>query len=1014
MTSIQGDALRAVFDRFPEAVKLIDREGKILVINPPALRLLEAGSDAEIRGRVLADRVPEPHRAAFRAWQQRAWSGSPEAHEFPLNSMRGAERWVEARAVPFPAATPAEAPALLVVSRDVTERRRRLEQLRRGEERFRTVLHSVGDALIATDELGRVEWLNPVAERLTGWSADPARGRPLEEVFRIVNEETRAPVENPVTRVLREGTVVGLANHTLLLARDGRQIPIADAGAPIRDDAGRLTGVVLVFRDQTAERAAARAVAEARALAEGIVATVREPLLVLDAQLRVVTANRSFYQTFQVTPESTLGRPVYELGNRQWDLPELRRLLEEILPQNSRFNDFEVTHHFERIGWRTMRLNARRLYGEGHRPRLILLAIEDITERKRAEEALRASEERLRRLFENSPVGIYRTTPEGRVEMANPAMVALLGYRSFAELAQVNLEAAGFHPEYPRALFKALMERDGRVRELEGAWTRAEGSTVYVRESAVAIRDTTGRIVAYEGVVEDITERKRVEQALAEQARDWQTTFDASADAIILLDAQQRVKRANKTAERWFGQLGSALPGRACFEAVHGASAPPPFCPFNRVREGGTRETVEFQHGDRWLELTVDPIQGPDGEFAGTVHYFRDITERRRLEAELLQAQKMEAIGRLAGGVAHDFNNILAVLLMQAELLLQPPDLPARVREGLEQMRTATERAANLTRQLLLFSRKQMMQPRDLDLNQVVNGMARMLRRVIGEDLIFELQTASEPLPLRADPGMIEQVLLNLVVNARDAMPRGGRLRVRTGSSELDGATAAALHPEARPGRLVWLRVEDTGCGIPPEIMPHIFEPFFTTKEAGKGTGLGLATVYSVVRQHQGWVTVESQVGRGTTFQVFLPAAQLKAVVPVAAGSPGWAPGGRETILLVEDDRGLRESTRAVLTGRGYTVLVAEDGIQALQLWMEHGRRVALLLTDLVMPGGLNGKELGQMLTRERPDLRVVYMSGYSAEWSGTEVRLAPRERFLSKPCSPDQLLVTIRQCLDT
>jgi PAS domain S-box-containing protein len=773
-------------------------------------------------------------------------------------------------------------------------------------------------------------------------------------------------------------------------------------------------------------------------------------------------------------------------------------------------------------------------------------AVRDITERKQAEEALRASEERFRRLFENSLVGIYRTTPEGRVEMANPALVAMLGYRSFEELARVNLEAEGFHPEYPRARFKALLERDGRVRGLESAWTRADGTTLFVLESAVAVRDATGRIVAYEGVVEDITERRRAEQALAEQVRDWQATFDAAADAIILLDPQQRIKRANRTAKQWFGQPPAAMQGQPCHQAVHGLREPPPFCPFGAVREHGNRQVVVFPHGEHWLELTVDPVWGPDGAFAGAVHYFRDITERRaaeqalrearqfaravldalpshlcvldeqgkilftnaawdrfaadnfglagrvgagvnylavceqaaregaegaremadairallagaregfvleypchspdrerwfaarasrfvldgpprvvlthtditerrRLEAQLLQAQKMEAIGRLAGGVAHDFNNILAVLLLQTELLLQPPDLPARVREGLDQMRAATERAANLTRQLLLFSRKQVLQPRDLDLNQVVSGMAKMIRRVIGEDIHFELQPAAEPLPLRADPGMIEQVLLNLAVNARDAMPRGGRLVVQTGACEVDAETARR-HPEARPGWHVWLRVEDTGCGIPPEVLPHIFEPFFTTKPAGKGTGLGLATVYSVTRQHQGWIEVETEVGRGTAFQVFLPGAPQPAAAPPEPASGKAAPGGNETILLVEDDPVLREATRAVLESRGYTVLVAEDGMQALQLWAAHAPRVALLLTDLVMPGGVTGQELARVLLHERPNLKVVYTSGYSAEWSGTEPHLGPNERFLPKPCPAEQLLVTLRRCLD-
>ncbi len=388
-----------------------------------------------------------------------------------------------------------------------------------------------------------------------------------------------------------------------------------------------------------------------------------------------------------------------------------------------------------------------------------------------------------------------------------------------------------------------------------------------------------------------------------------------------------------------------------------------------------------------------------------------DITERRRLEAQLRQAQKMEAIGRLAGGVAHDFNNILAVVLLQSELLARTATAPS-VRDGLHQIRAAAERAANLTRQLLLFSRQQVLQPRDVDLNQVVEDLLKMLRRIIGEDIKLEWLPAPESLPLRADPGMIEQVLLNLAVNARDAMPRGGRLRVQTGTCTVDEA-AAHFNPEARPGRHARLRVEDTGSGIPPEGLPHIFEPFFTTKEAGKGTGLGLATVYGVVQQHRGWVTVDSTPGQGTTFQVFLPLAARSAAAPASSAPVPTAVGGHECLLLVEDDAALREATCQMLEGHGYRVLAAADGLQALALWKDHGRQVALVLTDLVMPGGVSGQDLVQRLRADRPDLKVVYTSGYSEAWRGQEIRLQPGERFVSKPCPIAQLLQTLRACLD-
>ena len=390
----------------------------------------------------------------------------------------------------------------------------------------------------------------------------------------------------------------------------------------------------------------------------------------------------------------------------------------------------------------------------------------------------------------------------------------------------------------------------------------------------------------------------------------------------------------------------------------------------------------------------------------------RDISEQRRLEEQLRQSQKLEAIGQLAGGVAHDFNNILAVILMQSELITKRGGLPEPAREGIQQIRAAAERAANFTRQLLLFSRRQVMQPRDLDLNEVVTNLAKMLRRIIGEDVHLELHLHPAPLMTRADAGMLEQVLLNLAVNARDAMPEGGRLIIETTTREFTAEEAAAL-PDAQPGRYVGLRVSDTGCGIPPEILPRIFEPFFTTKEPGKGTGLGLATVFGIVKQHGGCLQVASEPGRGTTFEVFLPALAETAAAASATASRPAPRGGTETLLLVEDDSEVRALTRATLERHGYRVLEAPDGLAAIELWRQHCEAVALLLTDLVMPGGLNGRDLARRLRADRPQLKVIYTSGYSAELAGRELNPGPGEAFLQKPSAPELLLETVRRCLD-
>jgi CheY-like chemotaxis protein len=323
----------------------------------------------------------------------------------------------------------------------------------------------------------------------------------------------------------------------------------------------------------------------------------------------------------------------------------------------------------------------------------------------------------------------------------------------------------------------------------------------------------------------------------------------------------------------------------------------------------------------------------------------------------------------------------------------------------------AAERAANLTRQLLAFSRRQVMQPRSLDLTEAVTGLTTMLQRVLGADIRLQLNPYPSPLITRADSGMLDQVLMNLVINACDAMPGGGQLVIETTEKTFTEEEAATV-PDARSGRYVSLRVADTGSGISPENLPHIFEPFFTTKGPGKGTGLGLATAFGIVKQHGGWIQVESEVDRGTTFQVFLPAVDEAAEARAEIAKPEL-PGGSETILVVEDEPSLRMLTRAVLEPRGYRILEAANGVEALQIWRQHKGTVHLLLTDIMMPEGMSGFKLATRLRECRPELRVIYTSGYSGDIAGGQVQLEEGRNFIQKPYSPQQLLEAVRRCLD-
>jgi len=390
---------------------------------------------------------------------------------------------------------------------------------------------------------------------------------------------------------------------------------------------------------------------------------------------------------------------------------------------------------------------------------------------------------------------------------------------------------------------------------------------------------------------------------------------------------------------------------------------------------------------------------------------FRDVTTQKRLEEQLRQSQKMEAIGQLAGGVAHDFNNILTVIHGHASLLAAS-DLDDTGTRSAQQITQAAERAAGLTRQLLTFSRRQLIQPKRLDMNKIVGNMTDMLGRILGEDVTLQLNYSAAPATVEADAGMMEQVLLNLAVNARDAMPRGGQLFVRISIADVN-EDHVRRHPEARAGRFACVSKTDTGTGISPENLSRIFEPFFTTKEIGKGTGLGLATVYGIVKQHQGWVEVESTVGKGTTFRIYIPFVGEERTEAEKPTTQIVVRGGTETILLVEDERPVRELVARVLEKQGYKVLQAGAGAEAVEVWRPHKDEIHLLLTDLIMPGNMNGRELAEALWMDRPDLKVIFTSGYSADVVGKDFKIESDLNFLQKPYHPQTLALVVRRCLD-
>ncbi len=517
-------------------------------------------------------------------------------------------------------------------------------------------------------------------------------------------------------------------------------------------------------------------------------------------------------------------------------------------------------------------------------------------------------------------------------------------------------------------------------------------------------------------LTEALAKLKQAHQQVEENEHRFHAIFNHVADAIFLLEPDTgRIVEANsRMCDMFACQPAEALqmdPGQL-------GTGEPPYTMVDfkaKLHEAfqGKPQLFEWHAAARngrqfWLEIRMH--RAPVGAQDRILVMARDISEQKLMSEKLRQSQKMETFGLLAGGVAHDFNNILSVIVMNSEVLNSQKNLDADGQEAASQIAEAAHRGANLTRQLLTFSRRQPLKRRFLDFRQVAENFAKMLQRIIGENIEFQCQMPREPLPVYADEGMLEQVLMNLAVNARDAMPQGGTLKL---AAEIVNRTPISLRPGEPPksSRQVCVVVKDTGSGIPPEVLPRIFEPFFTTKEAGKGTGLGLATVDGIVRQHEGWIEVESELGEGSTFQVFLPFAPGMDATQDEKTLGTELQHGSEGILVVEDQESVRRLIVRFLRNLGYHVEEAAQGMEAWERWHELETKVDLLITDMVMPGGISGKDLAERLRQVKPRLRVLYISGFNTVTN--EENLARTRFYLPKPFTLAELAKAVRECLD-
>lgn len=513
---------------------------------------------------------------------------------------------------------------------------------------------------------------------------------------------------------------------------------------------------------------------------------------------------------------------------------------------------------------------------------------------------------------------------------------------------------------------------------------------------------------------------RKPRSCLPRQKNEWEEAFNTINDAITIHDLDFNILRANLAAEKMFKVPMEQLLNQKCYKTYHGLDSPPEWCLAGKLGhspESSIKEYFEPQIG-KYIEVKVLPRLDSNNTLIGLIHVTRDIDARKRaeeeqarLQGELIHAQKMEVLGRLAGGVAHDFNNVLTPIVGYSELSVMklPADNPVRKHVAL--IHEAGQRASGIVKQLLAFSRKQVLEMKPASLNLIVENMAKMLGRLIGEDIIIEIHTEQPTGRVMVDTVQIEQVLMNLAVNARDAMPKGGHFSIDVADVEITDEDAAPLG-RMDPGSYVLLRVGDTGSGIQPELLDKIFEPFFTTKAQGKGTGLGLATVYGVVKQHNGFISVDSEIGTGTTFAIYLPVTEEDFENKVLENDLRKMPGGTETVLLAEDDQPSLQLISETLQELGYKVLEACDGTEAMEVCESFAGKIDVLITDVIMPG-LNGRDLADKLIAARPETKIIFMSGYTDEFIARHGILEPGVIFLQKPVMPSLLADKLREVLD-
>ncbi|HXF49705.1 MAG TPA: PAS domain S-box protein [Verrucomicrobiae bacterium] len=1059
---------RAILKSATDGIITIDHQGRIVEFNPAAEKIFghrrEAVLGKELAELVIPHHLRERHREGLRNYLSTRHSRIlGERLEMTALRADGREFPVE---ISIQRIAMGEPPLFTGFIRDISERKKAEEELRRSEARLRAFVSAIPDLVFILDEDGRyVEALTaPTKERLLYEEIQKLKGKLLHEVLPkeaadLYLSIVRKTIESQQPQILEYSLDVPAGKCWF----EGRTAPIPGAEGP------RL--VVWVSREITERKKSEEALKNSETLLAKTQQMVRLGGWQLDlSNLEDLNKNElrwteESFRIFGYEPGSVkVTNDLFFQIVHPEDRPKIVEAVARALAEKTAYS---IEHRIVRPDGveRVVHEHADIVFDEeSGRPLRMVGAVQDVTERKRLEEA-QAEREKLALLA--AEVGAALTQSTSLKEMLDRCSEILVRNldAAFARIWTLNeneqmleLQASagmythldGPHGRVPVGKFKIgliAQERkphltnsvigDPRVGDQE--WAKREGMVAFagypliIEERLLGVMAMFARhtltdfaLKALSAVANQIAlgiERKRGEAALRESEERFRQFAENSKDVIWITNTGlTETLYVNPAYEKVFERSRERLfsEPRAWMEAIHpedrekmlvpGVSAEVPDSPFSQefriVRNDGSL---------RWIRARVFPIKNDAGKTYRQAGIAEDITEQKQLAEQFRQAQKMEAVGQLAGGIAHDFNNLLTAIGGYTDFVSEQVEPNSRLKQDVEEIKKATERAAALTRQLLAFSRRQVMQPVLLNLNELVCGMEGMLSRLIGENLELVTVPAPQLALVNADPNQLEQVIMNLCVNARDAMLQGGRLTIETGNVELDEAFVQQ-HVGAQPGAYVMLAVSDTGTGMSPEVQKHLFEPFFTTKEKGKGTGLGLSTVYGIVKQSGGYISVYSEPGRGSCFKIYLPQvvqpAPEKPAKP-AAPAPLKNTGGTETILLVEDEGAVRALAGKILRANGYTVLEAGDGAEAQEVVKEHKGALDLLLTDVVMPR-MGGPELAARLKRARRGVKILFMTGYTDHSAFREGSLPDGTGLIQKPFSPQGLAQKVREILDS